>query len=253
LYDPSDSVLVASSQRQSANSRLVPAITLGGLTHGSPQFLPLRQETRLGIAQCPPTNLLGKLFSRRQRRSYRLQRRGQFVELESRERLCTDDRVLRAKSCDYQLGCEQHIELVDNRSNGNFDFARRIQLRVGRRIYERKPNFHDDLYADSDQRCRVGHVQRNRYRKQHRKQADDQLFHRQPDEHEFGFKQHTELVDHRSDERCDHAGKLYVRVGERFNQCEPHHDNDLHIDGNEWFRLVDFHGDSHNRKQRVRR
>jgi len=58
--------------------------------------------------------------------------------------------------------------------------------------------------------------------------------------HQLRRKQHVELEDERGDQCRDHAGNVYVCVGEWFDECEPNGDDYLHVDGYEcgWFDYI---------------
>jgi len=134
--------------------------------------------------------------------------------------------------------------LDGERCNHDFDFPRWIQFLVGERFNERQPSGNDNLHADGDQCLWLGNGHGNRHR-HHGISANDRLLHSKPDRHQFRFRQHAELDDNRSDEYHNHAGNIYVNIGEWFNEREPNGNDDLHADSHQCFWLDNGHGNRH--------
>ncbi len=63
--------------------------------------------------------------------------------------------------------------------------------------------------------------------------ASDQFIFRQSGRHKHWFRQHAELVDERSHERCHHAGNILFHSFEWFNERESNGDHHLHAYGNQ--------------------
>ena len=107
---------------------------------------------------------------------------------------------------------QQHAELVDERSDERCHHTGDIHFHIGEWFDECESNGDDNLYADSNQSCRLSHIYANRYGK-HSKRTNNQLLHSQPRKYRFRFQQHAELGDERSDEYCHHAGDIHFHIG----------------------------------------
>ena len=115
----------------------------------------------------------------------------------------------------------------DERSDERCHHTGDIHFHIGEWFDECESNGDDNLYADSNQSCRLSHIYANCYRK-HSKCTNHQRLHSQSHNYQLRFQQHAELVNERSDEYCHHAWDIHFHIGEWFDECKSDSDDNLY-------------------------
>jgi hypothetical protein len=173
----------------------------------------------------------------------------EFIEFTLWKRFYADNHFLYGGSDKHKLRHKQHTELGGSRSDDYRHRAGYIHVQIGKRFNQHEPNRDNHLHADSRQRCWFDHLNADRHRKP-AKQTSHQLFHRQPHKHYLRFQQHVELDDERGEQHCHHAGNIYIRIREWFDQRQPNRDDHLHADCDQCLGLSNIHGESHSNSVR---
>ena len=141
-----------------------------------------------------------------------------------------DDQLFCSEPDGRDAGRGEHVELGDDGRDDSDDYSGDVQFDVGERIDECEPRRDNHIRFDGDKCGRVGDGIGAGDRAG-AGVAGDQLIHGESAEYHGGGQHITELVGNGSYGYCDHAGNIYVDIGERFDFSESNGNDDVYADG----------------------